>query len=578
MEATTTGEVEIDPALFEGDNPFASRIVDEPWTERPDAIGVHERPGEDLFQLVRSAAAGGATRLALLVGESGAGKSHLLARLSRRVEREAFFVFVDPYVTRERLFRHVVLRLVESLWRPPAGGGPRPLERYLDEVLLRALDVFVEGDPGPLDEACRRVTEAVRSGALYRDADRAAHVPMFLEQVLGEPARLAGPDALRALSGTRTEHADLALEWLRGKELDAEELAILGVAANPSGEDQARRTIVALAALVEGAGSLVLCFDQTESLPADERGRADLGHLLAALEPLRAEARNLVLIVTCLGEVLREVERPVEPDLRATVAGLTPAAARSLVEARVRRRISPREPRFPGDPFPEAFYAALGDRTSARDVLAAAARELERRRRREDPGAPAAVDADAHWRAVWRAHEQRAAEDPPATDEVLAWSIETAARWRSGEALVPAPRGVAAAWLTAGGPVGLAVSSTRDRTAFLGEFRPLFEAFKAGTIRSALIVRRAPISAQWESAPFVLESFGRGGGLLSGLDGVSEVELRTVRRVRLAAEGGELRAPGGAVASAAEVGLGVARAGLLAQLPLFRLLERSLGA
>src|SRR5215470_16204163 len=71
-------------------NPFHSSVVSDPW-EAPetDVISVHQSAFARCCDAVAAIRARPRTTSALLYGEAGSGKTHLLARLRAHIAREA---------------------------------------------------------------------------------------------------------------------------------------------------------------------------------------------------------------------------------------------------------------------------------------------------------------------------------------------------------------------------------------------------------------------------------------------------------------------------------------------------------
>ena len=110
--------------LLREHNPFYSSSAGNPWEDvYPDVTSINREAFEGVFRLVRHKAehprdgCGG-----LVLGEAGAGKSHLLKRLlpaARGMDNPAAFTYVrpilDPDAPMRYLLREIVVNLREEL-------------------------------------------------------------------------------------------------------------------------------------------------------------------------------------------------------------------------------------------------------------------------------------------------------------------------------------------------------------------------------------------------------------------------------------------------------------------------------
>ena len=113
-------------------NPFLSNAVHESeiWAEEPGVIrdvdSIHRGPFEllrqDLAIVTRDASH--ATRVRFLVGQGGAGKSHLFSRLRRSLAGDAIFVFASNPPQRPAALLHWILdKVITGLRRPRVEGA-----------------------------------------------------------------------------------------------------------------------------------------------------------------------------------------------------------------------------------------------------------------------------------------------------------------------------------------------------------------------------------------------------------------------------------------------------------------------
>lgn len=241
----------------------------------------------------------------IVTGEPGSGKTHLLARLRRKIEeqepsRRAWYVYMPCTASARTIWRHLQWHLAESLLERMEGGEAR---------FIRLLQ-----------DSPQRIA-------------RAKHLAM--ERVLTNLA--AG------------RHLAAAKAWLRGEQLTEEDLAPLGVAAEKEGEEHSRdmESALAVKALLRvlWPDAVVICFDQVEALetyPGEQAGYHALGQTVAAL--VDGDHQELLLISCILTTFEPNIERiPNGADRdrwlqdKAQLAPIPWEQGKELVEARLRQ-------------------------------------------------------------------------------------------------------------------------------------------------------------------------------------------------------------------------------------------------
>ncbi|MFO0967624.1 MAG: ATP-binding protein [Gemmataceae bacterium] len=276
-------------------NPFeTNRVVpaQSAWVDAEDIFA-------DVFrQLLERVELAHRERLAqgiLLWGEAGIGKSHLLARLERRLcadPPQALFVALANLQAEPERMPRALLRSVMGVLT--AGRAERwrgtPLWRAVNGMLRTALG----GDTGRVygipeaEQAYQRLVDTLCRETPGRAAvlDRTVF-DVLLRFIIGALDR----------TGRQNDSADLAVRWLRGDWLDAEDAERLGVPMTADGggiadDEQVKKTLVALAqvALLWGR-PMVLVLDQVDNLEP-----AQFKALTRFLHALLDAASNLVVI------------------------------------------------------------------------------------------------------------------------------------------------------------------------------------------------------------------------------------------------------------------------------------------
>lgn len=236
----------------------------------------------------------------VVLGSPGAGKTHLFARLRRRIGPRAVFVHIRPLVHAEMTPRFLLGEIVSQLAHTTQG---LPQISALVGSLLAYLDGASTGFPTTFLEAYAEMSEKSREERLDADLERALEQwpeldESYLKRLLRAPFA-TGPTR-RAL-----------LAWLSGRDCDVAQLQRIGATASLS-EDIAPIAIRTLAMVAAPGAPIVLVFDQLENLV---EGGA-LGSRLLAYAHLTSELVDTVRGLTLVHMALdSEWDRGIEPTL-----------------------------------------------------------------------------------------------------------------------------------------------------------------------------------------------------------------------------------------------------------------------
>lgn len=156
--------------LAEAPNPFGSARVDTPFQNFADDRKVHQAAFARLSAVLRSIAsdANKQSQGAVLVGEPGSGKTHLVMRLAKEVLRNNRLLFVRQPTQAGTVLFHIYSRTLESLVEPVGDGS----HSQLDLLMIRALrwimrDVIADPE-GAASNVDREILAALEAEDLSR--------------------------------------------------------------------------------------------------------------------------------------------------------------------------------------------------------------------------------------------------------------------------------------------------------------------------------------------------------------------------------------------------------------------------
>jgi hypothetical protein len=478
-------------------NPFIDSIVRDPWSDAHTEVPEIGRAAFDACRReIENVRGYHISRSVLLHGDSGCGKTHLVARIRRFLEGQTsrrfldiVFVSVQMQTSPGRIWRHLRRRFAEDLLRRPA-RGPSQLDRivfrrmadpesgggYLDDWRSKIV-AGSAADPGlgaaqfePLGRALWTVVDHldqageldVLQGGLYSHLAGDANMPIALQRVLRHAAQ--------------RRHQGLAHAWLRGESLTDADLAILGIEPGAGAEDdeepedEARNVVLNLVRLA--AVPVVFCLDQLEALeasPNDVAGFMALGNAATSLHDLTG---NTLLISCVQSQYIEKLEGTLGAgyarisEIKQKLEGINREEAGQLIVARLtlaklddgadeyRDRV--RMEKF------EDLFAGAGTATPRR-VIARAAELFDK------PAADSLAER-------WERYLERAERDnrPELSDEILEHGLPLLLQLGTARrAIGSGSRDLQFTVSGAGAPVGVSICNQTNMRSLAARFRRL---------------------------------------------------------------------------------------------------------
>ncbi|WP_373478317.1 hypothetical protein [Geminocystis sp.] len=180
------------------------------------------------------------TKTILLTGDAGCGKSHLLGRLKDKLNSSAYFVYIQPIEDYRYFWRHTLQYTVTSLMQIPEGETKSQLQLW-----LKGLPIFHSSDL--IDKILGEKRVFIR------------HLKNSYPAGIVEAKKF-----FTALYELTTDNYDLACDWLKGEDLDEEDLQILGLNKSIDSEKLARGILSNFGRIGDATKPIIICFDQIE--------------------------------------------------------------------------------------------------------------------------------------------------------------------------------------------------------------------------------------------------------------------------------------------------------------------------
>lgn len=264
-------------------DPFAARAVGDPWrSPEPDVANINARPFRGILKLLGQI---GKTQqaAALVLGEAGSGKTHLIKRLMSEQDLRLIFVYIHPMRDGCTMFSNLMERVLTNLDCPPPGSqGPQAvtqLDNIVANIIVAAMDDYRRVRPDNVKIPSKTWDTITKDPAYifkYKGKSDTWHnvikktgeflarkipkdrISKMVLKCLFQYLDKAKRDAVRLfLSGYVPDEDDAKMLGLTFAEIDHT------VAAQ---EDRSKNILKAIGRLLGFYRPMILCFDQLENL------------------------------------------------------------------------------------------------------------------------------------------------------------------------------------------------------------------------------------------------------------------------------------------------------------------------
>jgi hypothetical protein len=553
-------------------NPFRDTIVSNPWDEATvDVSEIQSDVFDECLQGIEHVRKQGRSAALLIHGAAGAGKTHLLRRLRRRLtlqapvatdRDESLFVWVRLQASPRMIWRHVRRTLVEDWFRPVRGQRTqfeRILFHRLADIRVAEGDLepwyeyMLDTDPAALDELLERVADS-----LYLDRNTTI---AFKHLAFGRHRR-----DLRA--------------WLGGDSLPEEALARLDLSqdegTDEDREHEARRVVLMLCRLAGNGMPVVMSLDQVEALQTNSGDREGLFAFGQLASTLHDETTN-VLIISCVqssfATELRDKSRVADHDRMTSLGArslstLTRSQAEKLIAARLAIAGEPglNSAADPLWPLEAADFSKLSavDELTPRRLLSTCADRFETWMKRKsqaagevNPTEPAPTPADLvdtflddEWKT--RTEQSLAMNRPERTEEIVRHGLPQLIRlmtpdWKgvTDDRLPDVP-------LVFEGPsgrTGISICTQANMTSLAAQLKRLKTQFQPDRLQKLIVLRdsRVPLSKTARVASQLLTDLADQGVVIAEHSSDVFAALDALRVLLSEAKSGDLAREGQAI-------------------------------
>lgn len=303
----------IDQLIKQSLNPFDNFAAGNFWEEQEPAPTVESIHQEALTQIksnLEQVAQDHQSRTLILYGDSGSGKTHFLGRLKQTLNTQAFFVYIEPFPQSDHIWRHILRYTVDSLVNATAGQADSQLILWLKSCL----STIREGLQGEQQSFIDRI-----KGILGQAKTDVRSTRQFFIDILKKTVGTTGIYNANEFFGilydlTSPELYPLACEWLKGDDLDEENLKKLRVKHSIDNEDKARGILGNFSRISAKTQPIVLCFDQLDNIARLPDGAIDLQGLFNVNSTMyNGKWKSLLIIISIRTSTWNNNHKRVDP-------------------------------------------------------------------------------------------------------------------------------------------------------------------------------------------------------------------------------------------------------------------------
>lgn len=282
-----------DPATFTPGN-----FWNDGQTQKLTVDSIHQSAINEIESILSQVSRDHRTRTALLYGDAGSGKSHLLGRLKDRLIDDAHFVYIGPYPMNDGVWRHILRYTIDGLAQTPEGQKKPQLLCWLQSLDAYQAQSSNSWTPKGRKMFIQSLKQSYPTG-IYNS-----------EEFFGVLYDLTKPELYLS-----------ACEWLKGDDVSEKTLKTLKVRNSIDTEDAAQKIFSNFGNLSIETKPIALCFDNIENIPRMEDEKTiDLQGLLNVNSSIHNQLlKNLLIIISGLTSILKESIKKVQPSDKARI-------------------------------------------------------------------------------------------------------------------------------------------------------------------------------------------------------------------------------------------------------------------
>ncbi len=360
-------------------NPFRSTSVGDPWqAEVIDVQEINKKPTRAVLETLDEVRSTGRSGMCMLLGDAGVGKTHLLARLRKIADkRDYLFVSVRPLGDLQRIYGHILQEIMISLRKKGPEEEYTPLERFVGEIIFRALSDGMSDNPTASKLAASLSNDPMKIFTFKPEQFYSTNLRKKAINYLTNAFPDVDIQFLEVLFHVfNPELKSTAFKWLSGVEVSQRDLDRLEVPESINNENRALSVLQTIAELAQKP--ILLSFDQLESIYIRFKRDNGIQVLFDSLTNLYNQCKHLLVLamvqsVVWEDSIVKEVPEYSRQriDYITKLERIAPETAELLVKARLETlfKDSGVELPFPTYPFTEEYIKIVNKNTNGNPRL-----------------------------------------------------------------------------------------------------------------------------------------------------------------------------------------------------------------
>jgi len=291
---------ELETLIKQSINPFDTanfkkgNFWEEEQPQNLNVNSIHKEVLETIEQTLTQVATDKTSRTIRLEGDSGSGKTHLLGRLKKTLNRKAFFAHIIASIQSDYIVQYTLRKTIESLMFIPEGETESQLLLWLKQIINQQGEGVSQRILGKRKTFINNMKAAYPSGIWNSNS--------FFSVLYA----LTQPDLYA-----------LACGWLKGDDLDDEDLKALGAKVTVETEYDAMNLLANLSHISNSTLPIVLCFDEIDIC----HDRRELLESILRLNMLikSEKLKNFLVIVSVITDTWKIHEGSISGALKAPI-------------------------------------------------------------------------------------------------------------------------------------------------------------------------------------------------------------------------------------------------------------------
>ncbi len=288
-------------------NPFRSTSVGDPWqAEVIDVPEINRKASRVVLETLDEVRSTGRSGMCMILGDAGVGKTHILARL-RRIAKESDYLFISirPLGDLQRIYGHILQEIMISLRKKGSEEEYSPLERFIGDIVSRALSDGLPDNPVASSLADSFSQDPMKIFTFKPEKFYSTNLRKMAINYLASIHPDVDIQFLEVLFHTLNPAIrPTAFKWLSGIEISEEDLKRLDVPHSINTESRALSIIQTISALARKP--ILLSFDQLESIYIRFKRDNGIQLLFDSLTNLYNQCQHLLVLAMVQSVVWKE--------------------------------------------------------------------------------------------------------------------------------------------------------------------------------------------------------------------------------------------------------------------------------